>query len=531
MVKVIIVDDERNTREGLKKCIPWKSMGINLVGEAEDGIMALDLSLRLQPDIILCDIRMPKMNGIEFATRLREKLQDCKIIFLSGYSDKEYLISAIHLKAVSFIEKPVNIKELISILETTASTVIEERQRKDVEIERNYKIEKSVPIVAQYISLNLISNNNSVDIMEKLKLAELNLPVNGQYITLLLKFIKNGNMSSDQLQAYLDRILKIIDSIYIEESLTGISGIKDALCIVSHILVNNSLDDIFIKTVFEKISRNICNEIQEIERDTFIIVAGRRVKGLENIPCSYREAAAALQQSFFSTDDTIVFFEETNEEPYIFDTGLEKQFIGHLKIGNMGAAIDLITRLSSDISKHRNTIVGYVKNAFYNLLLLIYSYAEERGADIFEQKDKKNLLRQNIEGFYTLNELRDFAVAMVERLFQCINEKNNTSKAVYEVMKYVQTHFSDNELSIKNISGYLHLTDTYLCMLFKNETGKTINDYITEIRIEKSKELLKSREYTLYKIASSIGYGNAKYYTTIFKKTTGMTPSEYRERS
>ena len=530
MVKIIIVDDEKNTREGLKKCIPWKSMGIEIVGEAEDGIMALDLSFRLKPDIILCDIRMPRMNGIEFATRLREKLQDCKIIFLSGYSDKEYLISAIHLKAVSFIEKPVNIKELKSILDNTASMIIEERQKKDIENEKNYKIEKSVPIVAQYISLSLINNNNLEDLTDKLKLAGLNLPLSGQYMTLLLKFIKSGNMPSDQLQGYFNKILKIIDSIYIEESLTGISGVKDALCIISHILVNKSLGDTFIKSVLEKIGRNICTEIGEIKRDTFIIGAGRRVKGLENIHHSYREAAVALQQSFFSTADTIVFFEEATGEPYIFNTDLEKQFIEHLKMGDMDAAMDFITRLGKDISNHRNTIVDYVKNAFYNLLLHLYSFAEERGADIFEQKDKKNLLRQNIEGFSTLNELKDFAIVMIEKLFQCINRKNNTSKAVYEVMKYIQAHFSDNELSIKTISGYLHLTDTYLCMLFKNATGKTINDYITEIRIEKSKELLKSRGFTLYKIASSIGYGNSKYYAAIFKKITGMTPSEYREK-
>lgn len=130
MIKLLIVDDEKRTRGGLVKCIPWEAMGIDVIEEAEDGVIALEVASRLQPDIVLCDIRMPRMNGIEFATLLREKLEECKIIFISGYSDKEYLKSAIKLKAVSYLEKPINIGELKAVMQNTIATVLEEREKK-----------------------------------------------------------------------------------------------------------------------------------------------------------------------------------------------------------------------------------------------------------------------------------------------------------------------------------------------------------------------------------------------------------------
>jgi len=130
MIKILIVDDEKITRDSLEQFIPWAQLGISNVETAKNGFVALSLVKESKPDIILCDIRMPKMNGIEFVTKVREFDADCKIIFLSAHADKEYLKSAINLKAVSYIEKPILMEELKEVLRTTVALCMEEMEKK-----------------------------------------------------------------------------------------------------------------------------------------------------------------------------------------------------------------------------------------------------------------------------------------------------------------------------------------------------------------------------------------------------------------
>lgn len=136
MLKLIIVDDESMTRQGLSEWISSGDFGIEVVGKAEDGILGLELALEKKPDIILSDIRMPRMNGIEFTSAVREKLPDVKIIFLSGYSDKEYLKAAIKIQAVDYVEKPVDMEELKKVIKNTVAICMKKRE---IAVDRDWK--------------------------------------------------------------------------------------------------------------------------------------------------------------------------------------------------------------------------------------------------------------------------------------------------------------------------------------------------------------------------------------------------------
>ncbi|MEN8905995.1 MAG: response regulator, partial [Clostridiales bacterium] len=167
MLSILIVEDEKHTREGLLKYIPWQKIGIDKTYDAENGLQALEIANDFCPNIILTDVRMPKMNGIELSRKIRKKFPDCKIIFLSSYTDKEYLKSAIEINAVNYIEKPVDLNEVNSILKNTVYICMEEQKKealektyKSIVTENFLKLNEmiSFEIIQKDINLELIKN-------------------------------------------------------------------------------------------------------------------------------------------------------------------------------------------------------------------------------------------------------------------------------------------------------------------------------------------------------------------------------------
>lgn len=528
MIKIVIADDEKKTRDGLKKCISWKAMGVEVIELAEDGFAALNLASTLKPDIIVCDVRMPRMNGIELATKVRKILPECKIIFISGYSDKEYLKSAIQLKAVDYVEKPINIKELRRVIQSAVSTIRDERKAREEKYEKVNKINKSVPIIEQYIALRLADSHINIDeIEEKLLLTGLRLPLDGQYLTIVFKLNHSKNSNCGEQQQNINRILESIKRIYANKSLTGISGLKDNIYIISNLLVDISVSDRLIEKILQEIKLDICATLGLSNENSFLIGVGKRVNGIENISKSYQQAVAALQKNFYLYPKSIIFYEDIGDNRYKFDDNLENKFAYYLQIGDKDQTVNFINKLSEDIQKYSNTIIDYTRNIYYNLFLQLYRSVDERGIEILDERDKKDSQWLIITNFNTLFEIRDYLLGKINVYYKLLDEKSEKSKKVYEIIKYIQTHYADSDLSIKAISEHLHLTHTYLCMLFKKETENTINGYITKIRIEKAKEFIKSNDITLYEVAKRVGYSNPKYFSAIFKKITGLTPSKF----
>src|SRR5690606_30108105 len=154
-------EDEIRTREFLRNHIPWEELGIGEVDVARNGLQALEKAEDWRPNIIMCDVRMPKLNGIEFAQQYRKLDPECKLIFLSGFSDKEYLMSAINLKALTYIEKPIVVSEVRSVIETAVQLCREEKKKKDEESQLYANIDRSLPFLRQEMVRKLITQSDS----------------------------------------------------------------------------------------------------------------------------------------------------------------------------------------------------------------------------------------------------------------------------------------------------------------------------------------------------------------------------------
>jgi two-component system, response regulator YesN len=527
LLKLIIVDDEKVTREGIRDYIPWSELGVEVVGVADDGINALELAMSSKPDIILCDVRMPRMNGIELATQLKDKLPECKVIFLSAHSDKEYLKSAIQLKVLNYVEKPVNLDEVISVIREAVITCTEEKKKREMEINIKMKLKESSILVYEKVVLDLASSHLNKEVLNNIHSTGIDFPVEGHYITAIFK-IHWKSETQEEVTLLRNKIIEEVKVVFRDKPFSTIQCFKDNEHLILHINEKRVGLQSRLKTLFEECKECI-NEIIKGRGMVFIGV-GKRVNSLLNLFESYQTVVLILQKQFFSGYNKVVFYDYRPTTVYIFDETLKNQFIDALRGDKKEIAITQIKQIVADIKNHENTLVDQVKNIFFNLVLGLSRVAEERNIWITDRNDEEKYLWDVISNANTLNEIEEYIIDKIEFMYDFINQKEGKGNTVYTILKYVKENYFNEDLSIKSIADYTFLTSTYLCLIFKNGTGKTINQFITEVRMEKAKELLKDRKIKLYEVASKVGYPDANYFAKAFKKMVGLNPSEYRER-
>lgn len=521
MIKLLVVDDETTTRKGLMKHIPWSTLGISLVEEAKDGIEALEIAENFCPDIVLTDIRMPGQSGVELAEKLRERFPDCKIIFLSGYSDKEYLKAAIHLKALGYVEKPINLTEVKLAVGKAAELCLEEERKRISDQNMTMALTENLPYIRHRMMMNLIEGCNDLeDIKRSAALLKLPFPIGDRnaYYALLLK----QNLSSE-----VPGLMEAMDQCMTEYK--GLSAYRDSDHIVI-LLPIDTVDEVSkIKRIFETLLHRI-DEFGFKELQLFCSV-GQKVYGIENIIRSYQSALNSVSKIFFHGYNSIVFYQSNSEESYFLDENVHDVFTGLLKELEFDEAIQFIEKLCSRIKQQDGMPVNHVKNLFFKLSFQLFMEAEKRGVYFSDSgDDEEKYLWDLISNFQTLDEIKMYIENKITGVFKRIEELESGSRTVYEVKKYIKQHFFEEALSIKLMADNVYLTPTYLSALFKKETGKTISEYIVEVRIEKSKEYLKDNRLKLFEVAKNVGYSEANYFAKVFKKLTGLTPSEYRER-
>lgn len=524
MIKLMVVDDEKTTRDGLIDCVPWCELGVEVIAEAEDGIIALDLALQTEPDIIFTDVKMPRMNGIELAEHLKDRLPACKIIFLSGYSDKEYLKSAIQLQAVDYIEKPVDIEEVKKVIRKTVAICQDEQRKKQFENQLQDKASENKFFLKEKLIWELINaSEHPKDLSDSFLDLNLKDPVHDQVIAVIITLNSFNNFN---IRIHRSTIVKKIEQEFTTNFLHCISGFLDNNAVILFIY-GKAIEPFKIKTILEKIR----TDIDQLHENNYLIFIGigKSVTGSANAKESYQTALMVVQTRFFTGYNQIKFYESKPSRTYEFDNTLIEKFQGLINSDKADGAIVLINQIIDTIRQCEATSINLIKNFFLQMVLALSKIAKERNMLIGEPAEQFSW--NTIAKSTTLQEIQTYLIQEVKQFFKVQADQDHKSNVVCNIFKYVQQNYHNKNLSIKDISEQLFLTPNYLCLLFKKETGKTINQYITEIRIEKAKELLKDRRIKLYEVAELLGYSDPNYFSKIFKKMTNLNPSEFRERN
>lgn len=519
MIKLLIADDEYRTRKGLITLISQSNLPLEIVGVAQNGLEGLSMSKELFPDIILTDVRMPKLDGIKLTTEVRKFLPECQIIFISGYSDKEYLKSAIALKAVFYVEKPIDEQEILDAL-TSAIHIIEKNKKNNNIIEqKDFLLEKA--------ALLLTSPRLDDTLLDRLEILYPAFLKQSCYRTLICQ-LSCPNINEDDNAIIQTKIKNALKESYSD----FLFAQKRSNIFVIHVCENKSDEDAFGQNRVVSFYQHLQNTLSDFA-ESFLVV-GNPVEKPEYLYHSYTNAVFCLRKLFFTGYNNICYYKKQENDigtSFHPDSTVFGAFDQALKSGNCQEAISIVTNLFHKIQKAKDIYeTNSIKNVYYQLLIHLSSICTERGfSDIFS--DESQFIWENINRMDTIAALQEYLLNKLNLYAERLLNQGSSSLLVYRIQEYVEIHYHEADLSINRMADDLHFTPAYLCQIFKNETGTTINTYINTFRLKEAATLLKSRDVKLYEVSYHVGYNDSNYFSRQFKKHFGMTPSEFRKRN
>ncbi|QMV40990.1 response regulator [Cohnella cholangitidis] len=529
-MKLLIVDDEVRTREFLHHRIPWDTLGLDEVESAKNGFAALERVGEWHPDIILCDIRMPKMDGIEFAKRLRQTDLDAKLIFLSGFSDKEYLFSAIQLQAFQFIEKPIRPDVLMDAVGQAVRAQQAEAAKKAEEIRLQSAYDANIPILRREMVRKLITDPSSPHVLPALgNRGTFLLPVEGPYTVAVAPVFWNPVLYAKDVKTVQDELLERLgnDPTAREWNMIGGFDSQSWLVLIMPGKFGSSYGE--GKQRLDRLHGMLQRYLDS--RIAFKLGVGNAARHLAEIPESYRSAFEAGNLEFYKERGGITFASELGgHEPLETDWEELKQFREAIRKGDVVQATRHVHDLSARARKCRDLDIIRVKDVYFQFLLILLEVALQQGLTDNDEAGESRYIWKEIDRIPDLKGLENYVLSFLAPFLREEGESRAGSGKLREIIRYIHAHFHDRNFAIQAIADHVNLSETYLCSFFKKQRGQTIKEYITATRVEKAKELLADQERKLYEIALSVGIGDANYFTTFFKKYAGCTPSEYRER-
>ena len=542
LYRIILVDDEEEVRKSIIRKIDWTAVGFAVVGDAENGEDALEKIENLEPDVVLTDIRMPYMDGLTLAERIRQKYPSMKIVIFSGYDDFEYAKQAIKLNVTEYILKPVNVEELTAILKRIKTNLDEEiEQKRNVNLLReNYK--RSLPILREQFLKDLISRPMDGETVQTL-LREYDIPLAGakKWIAIAVELELEQELTQEEAPLPLHEEKNLIPisvmQILSENlkpsyrfSLLSFSGSADAkIAGIAAIDENNS------QTELINILGDICKEIRKTLKVPVTIGIGHSAQKLENISRSFQSALDALgYRSVVGTGSTIYI---NDVEPGIggklqFGSEEESALIQAIKFGpeeKIRETVRGIVDRMNEARVHARQQQAYIVSVANCMIQLIQQYdlnMEEIFAEDPLGPDPFTVIQSMLNRENFSRWLFQTALKINNALSR---ERDYAARQVIEKAKqYIMDNYQDPGLSVEQICRYLHMSPAYFSTMFKKATGQTYIAYLTEVRLNKAVELLNMTDEKTYVIASQVGYQEQNYFSYVFKKRFGVSPTKFR---
>jgi two-component system, response regulator YesN len=508
MIKAIIVEDERLIREGIAEQVPWKELQVDEVRTAENAEAALHICREYLPDIVVSDIRMPGMNGIALCTKLRTILPDAQIIFISGYSDKEYLMSAIDLHAVTYIEKPISLEELVSAV------------RSAVDARRKSMSEKTN-------AFHMLLNSGRAGDTAVLPFPEQSTVPGTAFFVAVLQMRGESCMPADKISAAVETFSQNVQGCSLQYMIDCIGERKTAVLFFSDNA--QELDELYRNASFWQTLTDMKDSDDESFPESGSVFAGigTKASGSDGVRLSYSDAMDALKCLAFKGWNRYAYSGEAYTE---WNAGIDSELLADFKKSLADRLEQHSLAVLSAVYKRfidSNSLLTYaVRNVYYTLDDAVEKASQQFSSDQ-DMYPADSGIKEHAE---TIQELHAYLCSRVRAVLSC-DDMQKSSFIVKRITVYIQKNYNNKMLSVQSIADEVFLTPTYISCLFKKKTGQTISQYIQDFRLRKAEEFLSDPQYKIYQISGMVGYEDAHYFARLFKKQTGLKPSDFRAQA
>lgn len=514
MYKLVLVDDERIIRESIAAMINWEEHGIALTGVAADGLEAYELICTNPPDIVIADIKMPGMNGLELIAEVKKKYPEILFIILSGYEEFEFAKTAMQYGVKYYLLKPSNEKKIIEALNKIKAE-IEKKQAKEKEITKIKKdFKKILPRLKEQFFKEFVTNK-SCGIKEWEYYRDLlGLHTENQFFRLLVC------QTTDRFAfEYLFALKKIAEKIINKDNLLLSTTIGEQVLF----LVRNMEIKILLSTA-KKIKKKFYDYYHV---DVTIALSGPGK--IEETQALFSETREYIKHGFYLGEGSVITKQDIDDNKETTKFGYDYDQIGTLiKSGDVKETKTEIDRFFYHLQKavyEKNIAVTYCLNLFSAVI-------RESPEEELSEYMKKIFELVNMDTLDQIHRcVRETAVKIAQINYE--NNRRRNNKKINKVIELVKDNMGREELSLKWLANeLLYMNADYLGKLFKKEKNERFSDYVMRLRMEKAKELIRKGDYKIFEITEKVGFGdNSQYFSQVFKKYTGYTPTEYRKAS
>lgn len=537
-IKVFLVEDEMVIRRGIKNSIDWEKEGYIFCGEASDGELAYPMIIKEKPDILITDIRMPFMDGLELCKLVKKELPNIKILILSGYDEFDYAKEAIRLGVTEYLLKPISSGKLLEALNGVSESIRREKEDKDLvrkymeEMRENTEHEKQ-----KFFEQMIAGNLSMADALETGKKYEMNLSA-GMYNLLLFRFtLGEENRKSGELLGEAEyAIEKLTERLeYVFEFQRGVEGWAFLL------MADNE------EQMSERV-KELSKDLEEIMKNYSTIAyfggIGQQVARLRELEESFREAERALAARFTMELNRIISVEDirmaqnvdTLDDIEITSFGeIEKTRTMLEKFLNNGAEDEIDEFVDVYINELPEENLKSVLMRQYIIMdayIVMMSFCEKIEGIEGEMQAQSEELKNSMKTIQTLEEIKNYIRMLLKKI---IGVRDTISGRRYsdiiEIAKdQIRKTYMSDEISLNTIAAEVGMSPSYFSSIFSKEMGKTFVEYLTEIRMDRAKELLMCSSMKTSEIGYEVGYKDPHYFSYIFKKTQNCTPKEFRAR-
>lgn len=529
MYRVLLVDDEEDVREGLVVEVDWEALDLRIVGLAENGREALEMAERVEPDIVVTDISMPFMDGLELAKRLRERNPLVKVVILTGYDEFDYARQAVSLSVDEYLLKPFSAGHLTELLtRLRAQMAAEVAEREDVQQLRDHYY-TSLPLLQADLMATLLHRQKSPEYIHG-KAKQCGLDLHGErYGVSVLTLHMDGEQSADaELKQFA--ALNIAEEVWTEHA-AGHAFMHQETIVLLYVDRWGGEDG---EKRQQQALENVMRSINHYLRIPATVGSGSIVNTLAGVKHAYEDALLALDYRLVPGTDPLIYIADVERQTagkLRFDELKQQTLTRCLKAGTQAELEDALEIIFREITvEHgRSDIQLYLIEVLTN----VWKAAQASGEAM------EDIFGAGFQLYADLFRLPGLSEAQGKVSEVCLLVQHRIASGrqhvykdiVEQALSFTKEHYDDPDLSIQKVCGHLHISSGYFCGIFKKEVQLTFLQYLMQIRMEAAKELLRSTEMKSFEIAGQVGFAEPNYFSFCFKKHIGVSPKEYRKQT
>lgn len=524
LYKVLLVDDESMILKGMEEGINWQEFGFEVAGTASNGQEAWEMIQNDRPDILISDIRMPFMNGLELVKTLNENYIKMKVILVSGYDDFEYAQQAIRYGVSEYLLKPISVPQMEELLKRMHQEITIEIEEKNNQTYLQQMYQENLPIIKERFLTELMEGRIPPEKIEKrLK----NLQIDFDWNCCIAAVIQLSQDEEDEEIKYFS-ISKVIHEIFEGFSPHLLFRCYEKIVLVVHIEDQNQVQNV-LKCLNEA---NVLGK--RFLQTSFYCGVGTPAYGIDQIDRSYKNAVSALEYSVVSEDEMLTYIQDIEnpmeDDKNYMDEQYSKELVLAVKMSDERKIHQEVDHMFQEMERCKMNFEDYQTK------ILELSFLFAKIARQYDLKDDSYFntrhLMSEIFLIHTGEQLKKWLLNYTTNLGNAVNQKrlDNNELLAQKAKDYIDKNFRCSDLSVETLCEYLHISPSHFSCIFKKIHGINFINYLTDKRIEEAIFLLKTTDYKTKVISEMVGYPESNYFSYVFKKCTDISPANFRKQ-